>query len=201
MAELTAADVQSFTNGRVLAADPNTPIMLNAALTVARRDAGWSVSPVVANDSVVLDGPDSRILPLPTRKLVTLHSVTEDGTALNLANLTWSAGGPPGMSERPVSVRKKGQRWWSAEYQAVTVVMTHGYTEAEAADWRYAILSMVDQMSSYSVTGRSDADLLTKRVDDVAYTWANPYLGMAETVCFSMNHIFANYRLPRLEFL
>lgn len=201
MAELTAADVESFTNERVLATDPNTQIMLDAALTVARRDAGWPVSPVVEGDEVVIDGPGSRILNLPTRKLVELTSVTEDGTSLTLADLSWSAGGPPGILERPVSMRKKNRGWWSDDYQAITVVMDHGYTEVEAADWRYAILSMVDQMAAYTVTGRSDADLLTKRVDDVSYTWANPYLGMAESVCFSMNHILANYRLPRLEFM
>jgi hypothetical protein len=201
MPELTVGDAQTFTNDRLLASDANVQLMLDAALAMARRDCGWFVCPVTVGDEVVIDGPDSRILNLPTRKLNDLTEVTEDGVTLTLADLSWSAGGPPGLLERPVSVRKRGRGWWSAEYQAVTVTMDHGYTEEEAADWRYAVLSMVDQMAGYVVTGRSDADLVHKRVDDVAYTWANPYTAMAETALFSVRHIFDDYKLPRLEFL
>lgn len=198
---VTVADVEIFTGGRLLANDDNVKQMLAAALATARRDAGWHVCPVVEDDEITLDGPDSRILNLPTRKLVTLTSVAEDGVDLDLTTLTWSAGGPPGLLERPVSVRKKSKGWWSEDYQSVVVMMDHGYTCDEAEDWRYAVLSMIDQMASYTVTGRSDADLVSKRVDDVAYTWANPYAVMAEDVLFSVKHIFDDYKLPRVELL
>lgn len=201
MPELSVTDVEDFTNGRLLASDDNVQLMLDAALATARRCCGWPVNPVQTSASVTLDGPDSRILWLPTRKLNTLTSVTEDGTSLTLSNLSWSAGGPPGVLERPVAVRKKGGGWWSAEYQAVVVVMTHGYTDTEAADWRYAVLSMIDQMASYTVTGRSDADLVSKKVDDVTYSWANPYMAVAESAAFSVSHIFENFCLPRAELI
>jgi len=201
MGELTTSDVEQFTAGRLLANDPEVARLLDAALVIARRECGWHVSPVRYDDEVTIDGPGSRILLLPTRKLITLTSVTEDGTLLTLGDLTWSAGGPPGILERPAAIRKRSKLWWSEDYQAVVVVMDHGYTEEEAADWRQAILSMVDQMGSLALSGRGDADLVSKRVDDVTYTWGNPYAAMAESALFSVKNILDDYRLPRLEFL
>ena len=77
--------------------------------------------------------------------------------------------------ERPISVRKKSNGWWLPHYQCIDVVMTHGYTDEEAADWRYAVLSMVDQMGQMLTTGRSELDILSKKVDAVTYRWADPY--------------------------
>lgn len=200
MAELTTDDVEQFTGGRLLADDVEVERMLKTALVIARRECGWHVSPVT-QVTLVLDGPDSRILSLPSRKVTSLTSVTEKGSALNVADLVWSAGGPPGLMDRPVSVRKKNRGWWSDEYQSITVVAVSGYTEVEAADWRQAVLSMVDQMAALGSTGRADSDLVSKKVDDVTYTYGSPYAAMAQESILGMSSIFDDYRLPRLEFM
>jgi hypothetical protein len=201
MPELTADDVESFTGGRLTADDEEVQRMLAAALGAARRHCGWHVNPVVADDSVTLDGPGSRILNLPTRKLVDLTSLVEDGRVVPLDAIGWSAGGPPGALSRPISVRKKSGGWWKAYYQCITVVMTHGYTDDEAADWRYAVLSMVDQMGQLQVSGRGEGDLLSKKVDDVTYRWADPYAAAAESSLYSVNSLLCTYALPPLEFM
>ncbi len=200
MAELTTDDVEQFTGGRLLADDIEVERMLNTALVIARRECGWRVSPVTSV-TWTLDGPDSRILSLPSRKVVSLTSVTENGVALTLADLAWSAGGPPGLMDRQISVRKKNRGWWSDEYQSIQVVASSGYTEAEAADWRQAVLSMVDQMAALGSTGRADSDLVSKKVDDVTYTYGSPYAAMAQESILGMSSIFDDYRLPRLEFM
>lgn len=205
MAELTTLDVEEFTGGRLDSLDPNVKLMLDAALVSARRQVGWHVSPVLTDDTIVLDGPDSRILNLPTRKLVALTSVTEDGTSLDISTLRWSAGGPPGLLERPAAVRKRSRGFWSCEYQGISVVMDHGYTETEAADWRQAVLSMVVQMSMALVTTGVQASnnlvLTRKQVDDVEYTWGNPFGVVADDAVYSVNHVLADYQLPSVEFL
>lgn len=201
MAELEPADVESFTNGRLSAADDEVQKMLDAALARARRHCGWSVSPVVTNFTAVLDGPGSRILSLPTRKIVELTSIDEDGTDRPLDTLRWSAGGPPGIQESPVRVRKRSGAFWSDEYQTITVVMDHGYTEEEAADWRYAVLSMVNQMGLTLVSGQGEMDVVSKKVDDVTYRWIDPYSAAADTALYSVGNILCGYELPRLEFL
>lgn len=203
MAELTAADVNEFTGGRLAddAGDGLTTDMLNAALTAARRAVGWHVSPARIADEVIIDGPGSRILYLPTRKLNDLVSIDEDGTTLDPATaLRWSAGGPPGSAGRPVAIRKRSNGWWTDQYQAVTVVMDHGYSESEAADWRYAILSMVNQMAMIS-TGVSEDTLIRKTVDDVTYGYASPFSAMADEAIGSVYSILSDFMLPTVEFM
>jgi hypothetical protein len=202
MAELSVVDVEDFTSGRLSSDDPEVQRMLDAALVTARRYCGWAVTPVVANDAVTLDGPGSRILMLPTRKLVTLTSISENGTALSLASLSATPGGPPGIGSRPAAVRKVGggrAGWWGTSYQSINVVMTHGYLEAEAADWRYAVLSMVDQIGQVQRLG--SPDIVSKKVDDVTYHWADRYSSAAEASLYSFMSVFDGYRLRPLEFM
>jgi hypothetical protein len=205
VAEISGADLQAFTKGRLQASDAEVLRMLAAALAVARRYAGWHVSPVRLADGITVDGPDSRVLMLPTRKIVGGQptSITEDGTLLASGTYKASVGDGPGLS-RPIAVRKTGGGYWSAEYASIVIVMDHGYTEIEAADWRQAIMGMVDQMSLVAVTagmGVSPLGLKTKEIDDVRYQWANSYSAMAEDVLFSFAHILDDYQLPAVEFL
>jgi hypothetical protein len=203
MPELTAADVNEFTGGRLAddEGDGLTTDMLNAALAAARRAVGWHVSPARTADVVIIDGPDSRILYLPTRKLNDLTSVDEDGTALVPSTaLRWNAGGPPGGHSEPVRVRKRSNGWWTDQYQSITVTMDHGYTEAEAADWRYAVLSMVNQMAMVT-TGVSEDMLIRKTVDDVTLGYASPFSAVAEEAVGSVSHILSDFALPVVEYM
>ena len=138
---------------------------------------------------------------LPTRKLVRLTSISENGTPLSLASVSATPGGPPGITSRPAAVRKASRGWWGHTYQSIDVVMTHGYTEAEAADWRYAVLSMVDEMGQIQMSGTSELDIVSKKVDDVTYRWADRYANAAETALYSYTGVFGGYQLPPVEFL
>ncbi len=200
MPELSALDVEDFTNGRLRSDDPEVVRMLDAALVTARRYCGWVVTPVTA-DSIMLDGPGSRTLMLPTRKLVTLTSVSEKGTLLSLNSLSVTPGGPPGITSRPAAIRKSSGGWWGRDYQSIGVAMTHGYTEEEAADWRYAVLSMVDEMGQMQMSGTSELDIVSKKVDDVTYRWADRYSNAAESALYSFMSAFDGYRLPPVEFM
>ena len=196
--EITVDDVVAYTGGR-LEDNDETARMLAAALVAARRDAGWHVSPVIEGDQVTLDGPQSRVLTLPTKRLVQLIAVAENGAALELTGLRWTQ-----VPDVVARVRKRSDAFWPCDYSSVVVTMTHGYTKAEAADWVQAILTMVDQMSLLPVggaSGRSSADLIRKQVDDVEYQWGNVLVGMAEQSLFSVSHLLAQYRLPFVEYM
>ena len=43
--------------------------------------------------------------------------------------------------------------------------------------------------------------MVSKKVDDVTYQWANPYAALAESAVFSMSSTLESYQLPPLEFL
>lgn len=162
MAELNAADVASFTNGR-LPNNADTTDLLNAALTAARRYCGWHVSPVRVDDVVDVDGPGGRVLSLPTLNLIAVDEVSEDGRPVT---------GELDVSRRKGTVEKRGGTRWTGRAGGIVATITHGYTEAEAGDWRRAVLRLVDAMSRETVTLREDPALVRKKIDDVDYQWA-----------------------------
>ena len=164
MPELSTADVETFTGGRLAADNPVVQDILDAALVRARNYVGWAVSPVVAGDTVTLDGPGGTDLFLPTGKVGSVASVVENGATVDPSNYVVSANVPRML------YRKNG--YWTREYAGITVTYTHGFTEAEAADWRRAILMMVDRMARSQQAGaRSDDDLKRKKVQEVEYEW------------------------------
>jgi hypothetical protein len=101
--ELTPADVEAYTQGRLSASDPETLRALNAALTRARRYCGWHVSPV-RQDVAVLDRPSWigiwNELALPTLKVVSLDGIEIDGVAMDLANVRESKEAPASSPRR-----------------------------------------------------------------------------------------------------
>lgn len=165
MPELTVADVETFTRGRLSATDTVVQDILDAALVRARNYVGWPVSPVTEDDVITRDGPGDRRLFLPTKKIISVASIVENGTTVAPSGYVPSA-------ETSMVYRKNG--CWTCEYAGIVVTYTHGFTEDEAADWRRAILLMVDRMSREQQSGaRSDDDLVVKKVDDVQYQWVD----------------------------
>lgn len=179
MAELELNDLPNSVRDR-FENDADAQAALDAALVAARRYCRWHVSPLLEAAEVLLDGPCGALLDLPTRKLVDLTEVTEDGTARDVTTLDWSENG---------SVRKQSGACWSCRYRSIAVTMDHGYTEAEAADWRQAILTMIDDMSSPNA--ENAGPLVRKKVDDVEYQWD----AAAEQALLSVGYVLDSYRL------
>jgi hypothetical protein len=183
--ELTPADVEVYTSGRLPAADPETQRMLDAALAAARREAGWHVCPVIT-ESLVLDGFGGRALLLPTMNIVAVANIVNNGNPVDPTIVT-TAG-------RVGWLLFISQGCWSYRYAGVTLDLTHGFTAEQAPDWREAILLMVSQMSSMSIIGRPDSDLSSKQVDDVVYKW-----GAAQALP-GAQPILEKYQLPTRGF-
>lgn len=168
MAELTPADLVTYTSNRLSISDPNVAIVLAAALQQVRSYCKWSVSPVLVNDQFTFDGPGQwggysvgtgslygtsytgsagvlkrtrvggSVLYLPTKRLQGIASIVEDGVTLDLSTIQWSTRG---------EVVKADGSQWSTNLHSITVTFTHGWTEAEAADWRRIVLAVADRMS------------------------------------------------------
>lgn len=181
MAELTAADVATFTGGR-LANNSTTTDLLNAALAAARRYVGWSVSPV-ATVELTVDGSGGRVLSLPTMQLLAVTELVEDEVEWDVADLRWSK--PKGC------VYKRSGACWTRHAGAITITISHGYTEAEAADWRRAILRLVDAMSYETVTSRTDPALKREKVDDTEQEWFNTLISTDERLAAT----FSQFRI------
>ncbi len=160
MAELAPADLPAAVRAR-FADDTAAQAAIDAVLVAARRYCGWHVSPVRTGESIELDGPGGRVLSLPTLSLNSVTSVTELGVAVDVTKLD--------RSRRKGTLTKQMFDRWTCRDGAIIAVITHGYTEAEAADWRRAIIATVDARSQPSL--RDDSGLKVKKVDDIQYEW------------------------------
>jgi len=162
--DLTPQDVAKYTKDRIAADDPDVERALAAALARVRRYCGWHVSPVV-DETITLDGTGRALLVLPTLKVVELTSVTEDGVELDLANVKQSA-------DATGILAKSNWEPWEYGFSNVEVELSHGFTAAEAEDFREAVLSLIDQATMSINSGRS-GPMISKRVDDVEVTWSS----------------------------
>lgn len=190
MAEIDTSDLSAATLTRFGTNDA-ARAALDAVLVASRHYCRWHVSPVREADALTLDGPAGRVLDLPTRKLNNLTSVTENGAALDVTKLEWSENG---------SVRKLSGARWTDRYRAIVVTINHGYTEEEAADWRKAILDMVDTVSYAYITNSDDGVMKRKRVDDVEYEWFD-FAAAAGQAVYAVSSVLDAYRLPEVLFV
>ena len=161
--ELLPADVELYTKGRLSRTDPGVERALASAKARVRRFCGWHVSPV-ATQTISLDGNGDIYLFLPTLKVVNLTAITEDGVALDVAEIERSV-------ECPGMLIKKSRGHWARGYGNIEVTFEHGFTADEAQDWREAVLSLIDQASLTVGTGRN-GPVISKRVDDVQMSWS-----------------------------
>lgn len=163
--ELLPFDVEQYTKGRLSQTDPETVRALASAKVRARGYCGWHVSPV-RQDTFVFDGEGcSRDLLLPTLKIVSVVSVSIDGTPLDPTVVKVSAS-VPGMLHRTDSN-------WPRGWSNISVTITHGYTMYQAPDFREAVLAMVDQAQALVGEGEGLGPLTKKRVDDVELGWSD----------------------------
>lgn len=168
MAELAPADLESYTQGRLKADDPETQNLLNRALAGARRFCGWVVTPQFTGD-IVLDGPGTRDLVLPTMNLTDLTACIEDGVSLDVTTLAWSRQGIVRKLTGTPGQRQTHWCRWSHNYGAIRITVTHGYLEADAEDWRGAVLKLCD-LASQNV----GPTMQMYRVDDIIRQWFKP---------------------------
>lgn len=184
MGELTIADVRAY-SARLSAFDDTTlQSLLYSALPAARRYCGWSVTPVETVELTV-DGPGGHVLSLPTMSLLAITALTEEGVALDVTKLN--------VSRRKGTVKKHPWGCWSHRDGAITVTMNHGFTEDEAADWRRAILRLVNLMSLEPTgdAGRDSPELKRKSVGDVEYQWYEKMITTNEVLAA----LFSQYRI------
>lgn len=145
MAELSPADVERYTSGRLGKDAEETQRLLSAGLTYARGFCGWHVTGVRQVQGLPRNGTGGRLLPLPTLLLLELASVTENGVALDVTSIVESA-------DAPGHLYKKSRGTWAKGYSNIVVDFTHGFAAAD--DFNAAVLSFVDRSSFAAEGGR-----------------------------------------------
>ncbi|MBB3752609.1 hypothetical protein FHT44_005121 [Mycolicibacterium sp. BK634] len=160
--DLTPADVEEYTDGRLPQGANGTQRALNAALARVRNYCGWHVSPV-RSETIVKNGTNDRWLSLPTLKIVEVTEVTECGVVLDLSTIKQSADEPGFL------VKQCGH--WRYGLSNIEVELSHGFTADEAADFREAVLGLIDT-ASLSIGSSNGGPVIFERVDDVETHWS-----------------------------
>lgn len=122
----TPAQLEAWTKGKVKAADLRAADALAAVSRSIRNRAGWHITPLVTGHVLELDGPGGGVLSLPSMKIKTITSITDDGTVLDP-----TPGADLRVSKDTGLVKKRSGGHWSGEYGAIAVTMDHGHETAE----------------------------------------------------------------------
>lgn len=88
----------------------------DGVVAAIRSYCRWHITPLMS-ETFTVDGPAGRALSLPTLRLVSVESVTENG--MSIADVEWSQDG---------TLRKREA--WTDRYRGVVVQATHGYAQA-----------------------------------------------------------------------
>lgn len=107
--------------------------LLDQASAAARAFCGWSIS-AEPGVTFTLDGPGSALLRLPTLRLLSVESVTENGVVVPESGYRWSA---RGLVERVSGC-------WTRNLRGVTVTCDHGFAVVPD-DVRAAVISVVSR--------------------------------------------------------
>lgn len=149
---LDVVAVETFTQGRLDRDDDETQRQLDAALAAVRNYCGWHVTPVLSNDQITVDGPGGPTLMLPTLALSAITALTEDGVALDVDTLSWSARGMVAKKRfTPVPVSNfnlayhyfRPWNFWTEQFGGITATITHGF--ATAPDLEAVVLAAIDR--------------------------------------------------------
>lgn len=117
MALVTIVDFSGYLKRDLSEADAYTAqMLLDGASGAVTEYCGWHIAPVVS-ETVVVDGTGTLIQTLPTLNLLSLDTLTENGKALDVSRIDWSANG---LLEKRVG-------HWTHRRRGIAAGITHGY--------------------------------------------------------------------------
>ncbi|NII42294.1 hypothetical protein E9228_002952 [Curtobacterium flaccumfaciens] len=112
----SAEQMEERTEGAIPKDRPFLATALAVATQMIRDHCGWVVGPV-ATDTLFLDGPGSRLLVLPTLRIVEVTAIRQSGQPLDSTSYRVSRSTGMIRSATPLS----------AEFGAIEVDLRHGY--------------------------------------------------------------------------
>lgn len=137
---------------------------------------GWHIAPPV-RETVTLNGDESGVVLLPTLRLTELHSLTVDGSAIDVngSAVQWSAAG---VMRCPAS---------DGRLRGVVVDMTHGHDE-----WPLPVISVIERLAARA----QDAQGALVQVGQVRLATGSDGLPAGGTLTEVDRLILARYRVP-----
>lgn len=143
------AQLQTATNGRILATDPFVAEAIGAATDAVRSACGWHVAPSRTETDLRLDGRGGSVLTLPSLHVTAVASVVDYGfpdTISGLPGLVLVEDTDFSWSDNGVLERLIG--CWSRQRRGIQVTFTHGYDLSDIP----GVMLLVCTVASRSIT-------------------------------------------------
>jgi hypothetical protein len=103
-------------------------LLLDGASDLVTEYCGWHITPVIS-ETVTVDGTGTLIQTLPTLNLVSLDTIAENGRALDVSRIDWSANG---------LLEKRWVNCWTGRRRGIVAGITHGY--AQTPGWMTTLI-------------------------------------------------------------
>lgn len=161
-----------------VSADRNTDYLAAAEMAV-RGYCGWHIAPVVT-ETLTIDGSGTGTLFVPSLRVTSITSVTNDGTDVDVASLEWSANGylrVPGV--------------WTGKLRGVSLTITHGFDAVP--DVAEIVRAVADR------AGASPAGVVREQAGGVSLQYSATAPGVSGGVVLMAHEraMLDRYRLPR----
>ena len=177
---LTPEELSDAIKGTVPPSDPRIEPLIAGASRAVRRWCRWHITPVVQQTWTV-DTDGSRLISLPTMRLVEVTNVTVSGQVLDLTtDLEWSQLG---------ELHRLGPVPWPVGYRRVTITGRHGYDDAPD------VAQIITQVVANALA--SPLGATREQAGQTSITWAQTAPGVAGGMSLLERDlaVLATYRL------
>lgn len=160
--------------------DGDDTLMLGAAEAMVRAYCGWHIAPHRIGVQVTVNGSGTHVLPLPSLHLTEVTSVTEDGSAVAVADMQWSQAGYVWRSQP-----------WTTRLRGISAVISHGY-DSVPLEVRAVVLGVAARVAA------SPEGIVRQQVGQVSLTFTQAAFNAAANITL-LNHeraVLDRYRLP-----
>ena len=165
---------------------PPKPAVDDQAVAFVQTYCGWHIAPEL-DETLTLDGPGGWALTLPSLHVVSIASVTENGTALvEDSDYTWSESGIIRRRCWANDPEVWAPGWWSCEYRSIVVELTHGYP-----DWPPELAAVIGTISDRLKDNPTGLEQITVGPFSEKYATGGAALSAGE------HFVLDAYRLPK----
>lgn len=155
---------------------PFTQAVVDSAVAALRGDCGWHIAPVLT-ETVTVDGSDTRLLFVPTLKLVSVSAVRDVTGAAPIALTGWRKSGA-GMLSRAAG--------WPCGFDAVEVDLVHGYAETPA--------ELLPAVAYYCQAQRNDETVSAETL----LSWSKTFRSSSKTSPSLVGQVLGGFTLARV---
>lgn len=160
-----------------LAGAPFTDDEVAGAVAAVQAAAGWHIAPTRSDTVTLTTGVGEALLRLPTKKLVSVETVTDLDTDTDYTTADYRV-----ITSTHQVLKRRG--YWPAGYERIEVAMTHGYSE-----WPADLYPVIAEAAAVS---RRDQTVRSQQAGIFVVAYGNTQTGSAISTQAALDRYLLN---------